>query len=112
MAGTLEINERYCWMPAGWLFDHALEAIAARVGLTDSALGEELRHFRTESGGYGDLKGLDGQRFQLFREAVQAARDAAFEDGPAAFAKPEFFPGYLGQLDALLQGLRTDPRSG
>jgi hypothetical protein len=31
MAGTLEITDEYCWMPAGWLFDNVLDRIAAEI---------------------------------------------------------------------------------
>jgi hypothetical protein len=31
MAGTLEVTEELCWMPAGWVFDTVLERMAARA---------------------------------------------------------------------------------
>ena len=54
MAGTLEITETLCWMPAGWIYDNALEGIAEHLG---NDLRERPLSSLTEiNGGYLDLQ--------------------------------------------------------
>ena len=42
MAGTLEVTEDLCWMPAGWVFDNVLDRIAEVLYPQDTALTELL----------------------------------------------------------------------
>jgi len=56
MAGTLEVREDLCWMPAGWGFDHVLERIAEVLYPQDAALAERLLASRPADG----TRGLQG----------------------------------------------------
>ena len=40
MAGTLQVNERAVWTPAGWIFNNVLERVALRLEVDDVKLGE------------------------------------------------------------------------
>ena len=42
MAGTLEVTEELCWMPAGWVFDTVLEYLAAELYSQEPALAARL----------------------------------------------------------------------
>ena len=42
MAGTLEVTEELCWMPAGWVFDTVLERMAAEIHPQEPALAARL----------------------------------------------------------------------
>ena len=60
MAGTLEVTEELCWMPAGWVFDTVLERMAAVLHTQEPALAARLRTARTEAnGGYLDLRDME-----------------------------------------------------
>ncbi len=48
MAGTLEVTEELCWMPAGWVFDTVLERMAAMLHTQEPALAARLRAARTK----------------------------------------------------------------
>ena len=57
MAGTLEVTDELCWMPAGWVFDAVLEHIAAELHTQDPELAAQLLDARTAAnGGYLDLR--------------------------------------------------------
>ena len=43
MAGTLEVTEELCWMPAGWVFDTVLERMAAELHSQKPALAAAAR---------------------------------------------------------------------
>jgi len=42
MAGTLEISDDLCWMPAGWVYDNVLERIAFTLKDKDAALASAV----------------------------------------------------------------------
>jgi ribosomal protein S12 methylthiotransferase accessory factor YcaO len=48
-AGTLEVIEELCWMPAGWVFDTVLERMAVVLHPQEPALAERLLAARTEA---------------------------------------------------------------
>lgn len=111
MGGVLEITaEPECtWLPQGWLFDAAVQAIARR--LPDAELAERLRASTVEDGsGYADLRKLDAP---AFGEVVQAARAAVVEtvhEGPRPGAEPSAFARLVWGQSLLATLLAADPR--
>jgi hypothetical protein len=99
MAGTLEIRDDLCWMPAGWVFDNLLE----RAAQAEPELKEALLGALTEGGaGYLDMRGWSPTRVRRLKSAVRQVRDEVERGGAGAFANPQFFPGFLRQVDELL----------
>ena len=74
MAGTLEVTEELCWMPAGWVFDTVLERMAAELHPQEPALAARLLAARTEAnGGYLDLRDVDLETLVLLVHAADRA---------------------------------------
>ena len=74
MAGTLEVTEELCWMPAGWVFDTVLERMAAVLHPQEPALAARLLAARTEAnGGYLDLRDIDLETLVLLLHAADSA---------------------------------------
>lgn len=99
MAGTLEITDRLCWMPAGWVYDNALRGMAEHV--SDELRERLLRSLTDVNGGYLDLQAASPAEIHAVRLALQVYIDKVEEAGPAATHNPEFFDGYLRQLQQL-----------
>lgn len=112
MAGTLIVNDKSDWLPAGWLYDGVLEYLEGGVSASDPALAQFLRDARTDRGGYCDLRKLEGARFRLLTEAADRAYAAAVSKGGAAVKDQRFSAGYLKHFAALCALLQADPRSG
>jgi len=111
MAGTLIINPSADWLPAGWLFDEVLESIASEVASTQLDLARSLRAARTDAGsGYIDMTGWSAARMAAVVDAATSHLSHTESAGSQAFHDPEFFPGYLAQVDDLISKLRRDPR--
>lgn len=106
MAGTLEISEDLCWMPAGWVYDNMLERMALVLNGEDAMLANMLLQSRTDdNGGYCDLRMMDGG--QLLRLA-KAADDVCLQieaEGASSFHDPSSYPGFVDQLRQLRQML-------
>jgi hypothetical protein len=49
MAGTLEVTEELCWMPAGWVFNTVLERMAAVLHPQEPTQAAQLLAARTEA---------------------------------------------------------------
>lgn len=109
MAGTLEISDESCWMPAGWVYDTVLERLASVLKAKDSALADVLLESRTgENGGYCDLRMCDATRLS---KLVQAAEDAYAEiesEGPNSFHDPTFYRGFVDQFRKLRTMLHSE----
>jgi hypothetical protein len=102
MAGTLVINEELCWMPAGWVFDNAIEHIARGLAGTDSALAQVLLDARTtKSVGYLDLRTMQENKFATVVDAADEAIREVETVGASVFGQSAFFPGYLDQFRRL-----------
>jgi len=111
MAGTLIINARADWLPAGWLFDSVLDGIASRVATARPDLARSLRDARTEGGsGYLDMTDWSATLVAGVLEAAVTHRRRTQSAGARAFHDPSFFPAYLSHLDDLIEKLRRDPR--
>src|SRR2546428_604460 len=74
MAGTLEVTDELCWMPAGWVFDTVLERMAAELHSQAPGLAARLLAARTEAnGGYLDLRDTDPDTLVLLVHAADSA---------------------------------------
>jgi hypothetical protein len=108
MAGTLEVTEDLCWMPAGWVFDNVLERIAEVLYPQDAALAELLLASRTDAnGGYLDLRDMNLETLGLLLETANIAYGCLARAGVQECASPEFYAGLLTQFQELCDMLRT-----
>ena len=108
MAGTLEVTEELCWMPAGWVFDTVLERMAAVLHSQEPVLAERLLTARTEAnGGYLDLRDLERETLALLLNAADSAYSHLKREGAQAFAAPAFYEGLLMQLQQLRDMLQA-----
>lgn len=102
MAGTLEVTEELCWMPAGWVFDAVLERMAAVLHPQDPVLAAWLLAARTEAnGGYLDLRDLEGETWARLCNAADRAYDHLNREGGQGGAVPEGAEGLLTQFQQL-----------
>jgi hypothetical protein len=102
MAGTLEVTEELCWMPAGWVFDTVLERMAAMLHPEEPALAERLLAARMEAnGGYLDLRDMGREALVLLCNAADRAYGHIKGEGTQECATPEFYEGLLTQLQQL-----------
>jgi hypothetical protein len=112
MAGTLEVTEELCWMPAGWVFDTVLEHMAAVLHSQEPALAERLLAARTEAnGGYLDLRDMDQETLVLLFNAADKAYGRIKGKGAQGFATPEFYEGLLTQFQQLRDMLHADRKA-
>jgi hypothetical protein len=96
-------------MPAGWVFDNALERIALTAEETNPSLSQTLLNGRTAiNGGYLDLRGLPLTEFAVIANAAERAFRVAENAGAGTFHNPAFYPGFIEQFRQLLQMLRTE----
>lgn len=108
MAGTLEITDDLCWMPAGWVFDHALELMAAMLQAKSPVLAELLLTARTDAnGGYLDLRDWDVEQLETLLDAARTACNDIERTGAESFAQPELHEGFLQQFHQLCDMLYT-----
>lgn len=112
MAGTLQVNERAAWIPAGWIFNNVLERVAARIENDDPVLAETVLEALGPNPGHLDLCASPADRLQLITHAAEEVRRRAIEAGPKAFHDVAFFEPYMEELQNLLQVLHADPRCG
>ena len=102
MAGTLEVTEELCWMPAGWVFDTVLERMAAVLHSQEPALAARLLAARTEAnGGYLDLRDMDLKTLVLLFNAADSAYGHIKREGALGFTAPEYYEGFLEQFQQL-----------
>jgi hypothetical protein len=112
MAGTLVINAHADWLPAGWVYDNALEAVAAELREHDAAPADDCLAARTTmSQGYFDLTNLDAERYRKFLSAAEQALSTIQSVGASAVARRDAYSGYLHQIHKLCDLLRADPRA-
>jgi hypothetical protein len=111
MAGTLRINDTAVWMPAGWIYDGVLEAIATELASDDRSLSAELRKALTGARGYYDLRTLDRTRFLMLVNAAERVFARTVLQGPQSFADPAFYPGFVRHFENLRGFLKADVRA-
>ena len=106
MAGTLVLSEDLCWMPAGWIYDNALEGVAAIVCDEYSELQNRLLSSLTDAnGGYLDLQSSAKEELQTILKAISTFIRKTVEAGPEGMHEASFYDGYvvqLGELEKLL----------
>jgi hypothetical protein len=108
MAGTLEVTEDLCWMPAGWVFDHVLKRMAIVLHAKDPALAELLLASRTEAnGGYLDLRAMDLETLGMLLDVANIVYGHIEREGAQGFARPEFYEGFLTQFQQLRELLHA-----
>lgn len=108
MAGTLEVTDELCWMPAGWVFDTVLERIASELHIQAPELADQLLSARTESGGgYLDLRHRDQRTFGLLLKAADLAYSRIQQEGAESFTTPGFYEGLLQQFEQFRDMLYT-----
>ncbi len=112
MAGTLQVNERAAWTPAGWIFNNVLERVAARIENDDAVLAEKVLDALGPSPGHLDLCASPADRLQLIARATEEVRRRAADAGSQAFHDVAFYEPYMAELQTLLQLLNADPRCG
>ena len=108
MAGTLEVTEALCWMPAGWVFDTVLERMAAVLYTQEPGLAECLLAARTEfNGGYLDLRAMELETWVLLLNAADSAYSRIKREGAQVGVAPEFYEGLLKQFQQLRDMLQA-----
>ncbi len=108
MAGTLEVTDDLCWMPAGWVFDHVLELMAAVLQAQSPVLAELLLAARTDAnGGYLDVRDWNVDQLETLLDAAHTACGHITRTGAQSFAPPEFHQGFLQQFHQLCDMLYT-----
>ncbi|HVA51697.1 MAG TPA: hypothetical protein VNH11_35480 [Pirellulales bacterium] len=112
MAGTIVINDHADWLPAGWVHDNVLEAVATELRQHDAALADDCLAARTtQSHGYFDMRGLDAETYRRFLSAAEQALATIQLAGPDAVTRRDFYPGYVAQFQRFCELLRSDPRA-
>jgi hypothetical protein len=112
MAGTLEVTEELCWMPAGWVFDTVLERMAAVLHPQEPALAARLLAARTEAnGGYLDLRDIDLETLVLLLHAADSAYGRIKREGAQGGVAPAFAEGLLTQLQQLRDMLHAGQKA-
>jgi hypothetical protein len=112
MAGTLQVNERSAWTPAGWIFNNVLERVALRVEGEDPSLAETVLAALGPNPGHLDLCFAPPDRLQAITRATEEVCRKVEASGPSVFPDATFFGPYLEELHQLLRVLRSDPRWG
>lgn len=112
MAGTIVINDHADWLPAGWVYDNVLDAIACELREYDAALADEFLAARTTvSQGYLDLRNLDSDSYRQLLLAAERTLQAIRSAGPDTLALPDSYLGYLAQFETFCDLLVRDPRA-
>jgi hypothetical protein len=112
MAGTLEVTEELCWMPAGWVFDTVLEHMAAELHPQEPALAARLLAARTEAnGGYLDLRDVDLKTLVRLVHAAESAYSRIKGEWAQGDTAPAFAEGLLTQLQQLRDMLQAGQKA-
>jgi hypothetical protein len=111
MAGTLEISDQLCWMPAGWVYDNTLERLASFLEHGDPALADLFLRSRThENGGHCDIRMCDWHRLSKLIQAANDAYTTTQYDGTNSFSDPSAYQGFMDQFQELREMLLTRQR--
>ena len=86
-------------MPAGWVYDNALERIAERIGERAPELQQRLLASLTDvNGGYLDLQQCDATVLRTIEAGLRWVIAQTISAGPTAMHAPSFYDGYVQQL--------------
>ena len=110
MSGCVAISAKSSWTPAGWIFDNVLEDAADLLQDRDARLARLVRD-ALDGFEYLDVTDWTSMEMSSLLQAVAAARAQRVRRGAVAFAKPEFFPGFVEEVDRFIGLLESDPRS-
>lgn len=106
MAGTLEITDELCWMPASWVYDNALEAIASCT--SDAEVETLLLGALTEAnGGHLDLRAVNIESMLSIRNAAKEAYRQFEASGAIGFTMPEYYDGFMKQFGLLIEMIES-----
>lgn len=99
MAGTLELSQELCWMPAGWVYDNTLEGIAESIRESEPQLRERLLASLTDvNGGYLDLQQCGSRELATIEVGLASVIAKTVGAGPSAMQDPSYYDGYVQQL--------------
>jgi hypothetical protein len=110
MAGTFEITDSLCWMPAGWIYDNILKSMADVLGREGPLGSLLLDSLTTANGGYRDARNLSADDLTLLCDAAKTLASQVKCAGPLSFAIPDGFRAYVRDLDELVQMLSDTAR--
>jgi hypothetical protein len=111
MSGTLVIDEKVAWMPAGWVYNGVLEQIAQSLDERYAGIRQFLLEARTEFRGYCDIQSLNIDDFNIVLEAAGRAYLKAANAGPEGFRDPKWYGPFIKHFGGLIEMLRGDPRA-
>src|SRR5262245_32676520 len=98
MSGSVRISVGNSWAPPGWVFDNVLEDIARYVGPRSSELSHAIQE-AIDGFQYLDASQWSGDQILLLLEGARVSMEQRRRAGPSAFQKPEFFPGFMTQVE-------------
>jgi len=99
MAGTLVLSKELCWMPAGWVYDNALEGIAENIGESEPELKQRLLASLTYvNGGYLNLQQCDAIALRTIEAGLASVIAKTISAGSTAMYDPSFYDGYVQRL--------------
>lgn len=102
MAGTFFLPSGKSWSPAGWVYDNVLERMATIVVRKYPTVADTLLEARTEvNGGFLDFRDAGTDTLSLLSNAASEAYEQYKTEGAGSFYRPEFYPGFMEQLDEL-----------
>jgi hypothetical protein len=111
MSGLITLGEgpEQNWVAANWAFWSLLRRVGEFLP-ADDILREQIEKVEASKFEYLSLEDATADDLDRFARAVGGLRDDLTSQGPSAFASPEFFPGYLENVDKLLVVLSEGAR--
>lgn len=98
MGGTARVSRDLVWMPANWIFNNVLEAMAADLENEHHDLAEMLLHARMWEGtGLLDITSASPTALRLIERSIDSRIKALNDSGPHSFAMPEYFDVFLSE---------------
>jgi hypothetical protein len=111
MSGLIAVNDNDTWIAAGWVFRNIVADVARDLQARDPASARPFLDAESHgAGGAVDLSKMTGAQLRQAVAAMQAVRERVAAAGPHSFAQPDFFPGFLNQLDRLIAMTMSDVR--
>jgi len=93
---------------SSWVYNRVLERMASVLEKRDAAFSQLLANSTTDrNGGYLDLRQCSVAQLRTLLAAADEAYAMESADGAAAFALPEFYPGFMARFDELRERLRA-----
>jgi hypothetical protein len=112
MAGSLMISEDAAWLPAGWVFDHVLDAVALKLQGSAPELALVLAGYRAsavdDGSGELDLRGWGCGELGALVRAVDAVHAGFRAAGPNGAYDRRFYAGLMSQVSELRAMLHSE----